>query len=134
MEEAYPLSGGCHCGSVRYEVRAAPSMSGYCHCRNCQRLTGTPAMVWAQVPIAAFCYTAGEPAIYLSSETGERRFCGHCGSPLEFRRRPDPQTVEFYVATLDDPARVVPRVHIFTRSRIPWFDTADTLPRLREFT
>lgn len=89
-------------------------------------------MAWAQVPIAAFSYTAGTPTVFVSSESGERRFCAHCGGQVEFRRRPDPKTVEFYLATLDDPSQVVPQVHIFTKSRIPWFDTADQLPRLQE--
>ena len=112
----------------------APTIADYCHCRTCQQLTGTPASVWAQVPIAAFRYTLGEPAIYASSATGERRFCQLCASPIEHRRRPDPTTVEFFVGTLDDPSQVAPKVPIFTQSRIPWFDTTDALPRLQQFS
>ena len=126
--------GGCHCGHVRYEVRALPKIAGYCHCRICQRTTGTPAMVWAQVSIEAFSYVRGEPAVYQSSARGERRFCPRCGCQLEFRRRPAPTTVEFYVATLDDPLLVRPQLHLFTEERIAWFDTTDHLPRRRQLT
>ncbi len=91
-------------------------------------------MAWAQVQVEAFAYVAGEPAVYRSSATGERRFCPRCGGQLEFRRFPDPKTIEFLIATLDDPSKVAPQVHIFTESRIPWFDTADNLPRRRQFT
>jgi hypothetical protein len=86
-------------------------------------------MVWAMVPIEAFRYTAGEPAIYRSSPTGERRFCPRCGAQLEFRQAAQPITVELYVATLDEPARISPQLHIFTEDRIPWFDVKDELPR-----
>lgn len=111
-----------------------PEKSFYCHCRICQHLTGSPAMTLAQVPIADFVYVAGEPTVYRSSDHAERRFCPRCGSQLEFRRRPDPQTVEFCIGTLDDPVRVPPKAHLFTESRIPWFDTADQLPRRRKLT
>jgi len=134
MAKGVNLQGGCHCGYVRYEVRGVPQKSFYCHCRICQKVAGSPAMVLAQVPIVDFSYIAGEPAVYSSSAWGERRFCPRCGSQLEFRRRHDPQTVEFSVGTLDDPAGVPPRAHLFTESRIPWFDTADELPRRRQLT
>jgi len=130
MTRFVPLQGGCHCGDVRYEIRAEPDMAGYCHCGICRKLTGAPAMVWAHVPIGSFAYVAGEPSVYRSSEAGERRFCPRCGAQLEFRRQDNPQAVEVLVGTLDDPARVPPRVHIYVESRIPWFDPKDDLPRL----
>ena len=128
------LGGGCHCGYVRYEVRVNPDKAFYCHCRICQRLAGSPVMAFAQVPLVDFRYVAGEPVVYPSSEWGERRFCPRCGSQLEYRRRADPQTVEFCVSTLDDPASVTPKAHLFNESRIPWFDTTDQLPRRRRLT
>lgn len=134
MDQSVRLGGGCHCGYVRYEVRAELHKAFYCHCRICQKLAGAPAMAFAQIPIADFSYVAGDPAVYHSSEWGERRFCPRCGSQLEFRRRADPSTVEFCVSTLDDPSRASPKAHLFTESRIPWFDTADQLPRRRQLT
>jgi hypothetical protein len=132
MAEGVVLGGGCHCGYVRYEIRSLATKAFYCHCRICQRLTGSPAMTLAQVAISDFSYVCGEPGVYRSSEHGERRFCPRCGSQLEYRRRPHPETVEFSIGTLDEPARVVPMAHIFTESRIPWFETADALPRRRQ--
>ncbi len=134
MDEDVVLGGGCHCGYVRYEIRALPAKAFYCHCRICQRLTGSPAMTLAQVPISEFSYVAGKPSVYRSSDHGERRFCPRCGSQLDYRRSLDPQTVEFTIATLDDPAQVAPMAHLFTENRIPWFDTMDQLPRRRRLT
>ena len=130
MTEFVALGGGCHCGLVRYEVRTTPAIAGYCHCRICQKLTGAPAIAWAQVPIGAFRYVSGEPSVYRSSDTGERRFCPRCGSQIEFRQQGSPEAVVVLIGTLDEPAKVPPQVHIFTERRIPWFDTTDDLPRL----
>lgn len=125
-------SGGCLCGRVRYACRVKPENAGYCHCRMCQRNSGAPVMACAYVGLADFSYTAGEPAIYRSSEQGERRFCPTCGTPLEYRER-DGDFVSVNVATLDRPEEVPPTFHIWTESRIPWFDTADELPRHPRF-
>ena len=126
------ITGGCHCGFVRYELRQKPHSTGYCHCRTCQRTTGGPVLVWSEVAIENFSNTAGEPSVYRSSEDGERRFCPRCGSPLEFRKRNAPDAVEVYAANLDEPSCVSPKVHIFTADRIPWFDVKDDLPRFAE--
>jgi hypothetical protein len=134
MTDEVLLSGGCHCGRIRYQVRTVPARAFYCHCTICRRLSGSAAMTLAQVAIGDFAYVAGTPAVYRSSAGAERRFCPDCGSQLEFRRRPDPQTVEFTIGTLDDPARVAPRVHLFTDERLPWFETTDELPRRRQLT
>jgi Uncharacterized conserved protein len=122
-------TGGCLCGHVRYEARARPADPAYCHCRMCQRLSGAPAMAFADVPLSAFAYVAGEPAVYVSSDTAERRFCPKCGSHLDWRLRDDPQVVEIPLTSLDRAAEIAPEYHIWTESRLPWFDTADHLPR-----
>lgn len=134
MTDEVALSGGCHCGRIRYRVRAVPAKTFYCHCTICRRLSGSPVLALAQVAIGDFAYVAGTPAVYRSSEGGERRFCPHCGSQLEFRRRPDPPTVEFTIGTLDEPERVAPRAHLFTDARLPWFGTTDDLPRRSQLT
>jgi hypothetical protein len=124
--------GGCHCGLIRYEVRRSPIWSGYCHCRSCQKASGTPIIAWCAVPVRAFAYVAGQPAVYRSSDNGERRFCPRCGTQLEFRHASGARVVEVYVATLDEPGRITPQLHQFTAERIPWFDTRDDLPRFEQ--
>ncbi len=77
--------------------------------------------------------TAGEPARRRSSDFGERWFCRDCGTPLAMQVDHQPDTIDFTIATLDRPDAVPPGFHIWTASRIPWFDTADTLPRHERF-
>jgi hypothetical protein len=124
--------GGCFCGAVRYSVDGEPIDAGYCHCRMCQRAAGAPVLAWGNWPEAAFRWLAGEPAVLRSSARGERSFCGRCGTHLLFRDPEEPGIADVNLATLDDPATVRPDHHIWTASRIPWFDTADSLPRYPE--
>ena len=59
----------------------------------------------------------------------ERQFCGACGTPLTMHVEHQADTIDFTVATLDQPERVAPGFHIFHGSRVAWFETADELPR-----
>jgi hypothetical protein len=122
------VAGGCLCGAVRYEADQPPIDAGYCHCRMCQRQSGGPALSFAIFRIEGFRYTSGTPQVYVSSAVGERRFCGRCGSSLEFRERNDPQTIAVNSGTLDDPSVAPPSKHIWTMSQVSWFVTADNLP------
>ncbi len=121
--------GGCLCGSLRYRVGAEPLDAGYCHCSLCRRSTGAPVLAWASIPVASFAYTKGRPAIYLSSSWGQREFCASCGAQICYRDQGAAETVEINVGGLDAPASSPPQHHIFTGDRIPWFETADDLPR-----
>lgn len=127
-----PQEGGCLCGGVRYRITAAPEGVGYCHCRMCQRSAGAPVLVWASVPGEAFAWTRGRPRAYRSSAKAERLFCPDCGCQLAFVADDEPGRIELTVPTLDDPTIARPAHHIWTSSRLPWFETADALPRHAE--
>ena len=129
------LEGGCACGSVRYRLASAPFDAGWCHCRTCQLVSGAPAMVFASVPEGDFVWTRGADRVrrFKSSSFGHREYCGDCGTPFSMKVDHQPETVDFSVATLDEPERVAPDFHIFDVSRIPWFETKDALPRHARF-
>jgi hypothetical protein len=128
MASEKTLDGGCLCGAVRYRATAPGTKSSYCHCRMCQRSAGAPVMAWVSVPAAAFAYVAGAPKIYRSSAKAQREFCAACGTQLVFREHGDAE-IDVTTASLDEPARLPPRYHIWRMSRIDWFETADALPR-----
>lgn len=127
-----PLEGGCHCGALRYRITTAPVRAGYCHCRICQHTSAAPVQAWAEIPLAGFAYTKGQPRVYLSSAWGQREFCGDCGSQILYRDQQDATSVSINTPTLDDPALIPPMVHGFMKDRIAWFHTADDLPRYPE--
>ena len=125
-----PLEGGCLCGAVRYRIDAEPRSADYCHCRMCRRAAGAPVVARLTVTEDAFAWIKGEPALYRSSPNAERLFCPACGTQLVLRDEPD--YLDVTLASLDDPTAVRPSYHIWTASRIGWFDTSDDLPRYAE--
>ena len=100
--------GGCLCGGLRYRVTAPPLRVTICHCRFCQRNTGTAYMVEPVFDKAAFAIIAGEPRRFdvISAGSGKgvtTHFCGTCGgrTHLAFERFPD--AVGVFAGSFDDP-------------------------------
>ena len=129
------IEGGCACGAVRYGLSSAPYDSGWCHCRICQRISGAPAVAFSTVPVGDFAFTSGREhvAVVKLTSFGKRQYCGKCGSPLTIAVDYQPETIDFTLATLDDPDAVEPGYHIFYASKVAWFETADALPRHDRF-
>ncbi|MBD2842043.1 GFA family protein [Erythrobacter rubeus] len=125
------MKGGCACGAVRYRLSGDPIETSWCHCRNCQRISGAPGAVYTTVSRTDFEISDGETLVgrIRLSPGAERLFCSRCGSPLATLIESEPDTVDVTVATFDDPDGFEPEFHIFERSRIGWFQTDDTLPR-----
>ncbi len=126
--EAGMLTGGCKCGGVRYETGAAPFNPTLCHCLDCRRATGAPAVAWFSVRRGALRFTRGAPKRYASSARAERAFCPDCGTPLLYEGRDYPDDTDIATATLDDPEAVPPADHVWTRSRVSWLPIADGKP------
>ena len=129
------LSGGCLCGSVRYQLKAAPFDCGWCHCRTCQLSGGAPALAFASIGADDFAWSEGEEQVrwVQSSSFGRRAFCVKCGTPLLVTVNHQPETVDFPIVTLDDPDAATPEFHIFWASKVSWFDPGDSLPRHAQF-
>ena len=128
MSDKETLTGGCLCGAVRYEAKGTPSLSAICHCLMCQRASGAPFMALIFLPSDAVKVTKGEPSIYQSSSTSNRRFCGRCGSPLFFERHTRSLTAVM-VGSLDDPNMFKPEMHVCVESSMKWMDIRDDAPR-----
>ncbi len=124
-----PSAGGCLCSAVRYEVQGTVTESGYCHCRTCQKQSGAPVVAWFAIAPSGFRYISGTLKKFRATGDATREFCGNCGTYLVFREDDPTATLGVNTATLDDPAQVPPEFHIWHESRIPWFETSDTLPR-----
>ena len=125
------LTGGCACGRVRYEADGQPRFSVFCHCRDCQRASGTGGVPVMGAAIATFRVT-GAPASYVakggSQKDAIRHFCPACGSLLFGTPQVVPDTVTLYVGSLDDPAVFKPEFAMFTRDRPQWAKLAADIP------
>lgn len=128
------LQGGCHCGTVRYEVSGAPEHVALCHCRDCQRASGAPMVGWAAFREEAFRVVSGEARTRNSSGASMRSFCPDCGTGLWFRNAQNlPGLVDVQSATLDDPDALRPQVQIQVAERIGWMADAHRLPEFARY-
>ena len=84
-QEATRITGGCLCGTVRYEAEVYLRSGYYCHCRTCQRTSGAPAEIAVPVKPGTLRFTAAQPKFYRSSAFAERGFCPQCGARLIYR-------------------------------------------------
>ena len=122
------LLGGCFCGALRYEAEGRPFNSTLCHCTDCRKASGAPAMAWFSVRREQLRWSANAPQLVRSSAHALRGFCPQCGASLVFQDDDWPDEIDIATASLDDPGQVPPRDHTFVRSRLAWMDLHDGLP------
>lgn len=125
-----PVTGGCLCGAVRYEVAATNRDGYYCHCRMCQLAFGNTRAAFFNVPQAAVRWTAGSPTWYASSKIARRGFCNRCGTPFSFAFL-DSKNMDLSIGSLDDPDAFRPESHFAIESRLPHWHVEDGLPGKR---
>jgi hypothetical protein len=120
MAEA--MTGGCACGRVRYTAQVHEDDAYLCHCRMCQRATGSVSIAFKQVRKDEVAWE-GEPDWYASSPIAARPFCRECGTSLGFVF-PDSEKMDLTVASFDDPSRFVPKHHFGAESmHRAWLNT-----------
>ncbi len=133
MSDQPKITGGCLCGAVRYqadEPLQSPDSSYYCHCRMCQKLSGSAFVIGIKVRKTSFSITFGEVKFYKSSIIAERGFCANCGSRLIYR----PSKTDWLgidTGTLDHPELALPKYHTGIENQLPWLTIQDELPRMR---
>lgn len=127
------LTGGCHCGAIRYEIKGDVMHHALCHCSDCRRSSGAPMVGWAMVKDGQLSFS-GETSIYASSEFGRRYFCIQCGTGLFYSNEQNlPGLVDIQTATLDDPDELPAQSHIQVADRIGWMAEAHRLPEFERF-
>jgi hypothetical protein len=123
------MTGGCACGAVRFEAEIDGDDAYLCHCRMCQRATGSLSIAFKNIPQAKLRWLSG-PDWYDSSPIARRPYCGKCGTSLGFQFKEGPN-MDVTVAAFDDPGRFKPTSHFGAESvHEAWLDTSG-LPRKR---
>ena len=126
------FTGGCACGAIRYACDGEPVYMGKCHCRDCQRATGSAFEAVVAVPEAAVTMQ-GTPKVYVSKgDTGNdirRSFCPDCGGTLMSSADIMPNVVMLTTGTLDDSSQFKPSMQIYCDSAQPWVDLQGDIKR-----
>ncbi len=103
------MAGGCACGRIRFSARIDNDEAYLCHCRMCQRATGSVSIAFKNVKQSDVSWER-EPDWYDSSSIARRPFCRECGTSLGFAY-PDSENMDLTVAAFDNAARFRPTLH-----------------------
>lgn len=123
------LTGGCHCGAVRYTVSGTAQHVALCHCSDCRRSAGAPAVAWAAFADTELVIEQGDVTTHNSSGASQRSFCPRCGTGLFYRNAEFlPGLVDVQSATLDDPDALPPQCQIQTAERLHWMAGLHGMP------
>jgi hypothetical protein len=130
--------GGCTCGEVRYCMRKAPMFVHCCHCRWCQRETGTAFALNGLVEAREVTLLQGRVEVIdtpSNSGKGQRiSRCPNCKIALWSNYGGAGDTVHFVrIGTLDNPDAFPPDIHIFTSSKQPWVNLGGGAPAVPEY-
>ena len=125
---AIRVTGGCLCGSVRYEVRGPLRPVVDCHCTQCRRTSGHFAAFTATRPQDLVLTGSVRLRWYRSSSTARRGFCGDCGSSL-FWEPASGERISIAAGTLDLPTGLETVAHVFVEDSGDYYTISDDLPR-----
>ncbi len=127
------ITGGCHCGAVKYEAEIDPATVGLCHCLDCQVMSGSAFRATVPAKKEGFKLT-GTPKVYVkTAESGNKRaqaFCPDCGTHLYATTVEDQKVFGIRVGTSDQRAELKPARQIWCQSAQPWAQDISSLPKI----
>ncbi len=130
-----PLTGGCMCGRVRFVIDAPLVGALFCHCKGCQRRSGSAFSVTAAMIPGSFRVTDGAELLlsWQPADGWEKSYCRECGSHLYTTNPEQPREVSIRMGALDGDPGIRPSVHQFTAYAASWLPIpVDGLPRFSE--
>ena|SRR5688572_30168382 len=120
---AKKLTGGCHCGAVRYEISAEPLFSGNCYCEDCRKVGSTGHSSVFAVPEPAVSIKGKLTEYKINGGSGQpitRRFCPKCGSRVTTTASVMPGVLLVMASSLDDPESFVLQMSIYAAQAPSW--------------
>jgi hypothetical protein len=126
------FEGGCACGRARYRLASKPMFVNCCHCRDCQRQTGSAFVINAVIETNRVEMLSGETkAVPAPTDSGRPHVihrCPHCETALWSFYDGRQELSYVRVGALDDPSAHPPDAHIYTRSKLPWVALPTDVP------
>jgi hypothetical protein len=126
------IEGGCACGALRFALRAPPLFTHVCHCRDCQRRTGSAFSITTIVLRDDLAITSGSLAAKAVSARSTAFVCAECETAVYVASTTYPVTFVLRPGTLDDPSTATPQAHIWVRRKQPWVVLPDGVPAFAE--
>ncbi len=133
--ESEPLSGGCVCGGIRFEIAEPLVSAGWCHCTRCQKRTGASASPQARIVPGSLRIRRGEDKllVYRPPDGFAKVSCSACGSSLWSAHPDDSQVISVRLGSIDSDPGVRPSYRQYVAYAAPWDPIPDDgLPRYPE--
>jgi hypothetical protein len=128
-----PVTGGCLCGSVRYQVNGPLRSIIACHCEQCRRSSGHFVAATA-CRRAHFVLLRDATLQWFSAVSGFRRgFCKQCGSSLFFEETGG-ERVSIAAGSLDAPQGLQIAAHIYVAEAGDYYAIDDGAPQSQDGT
>lgn len=124
-----PLSGRCRCEQLLFQLGSAPMITHCCHCRTCQRASGSAFGTIAMIESRHVTVLAGKTRVFEGVHEEKQLQCAECASVLWIHRADLGDAVALVrVGMLDDPNRLTPEAHYFVRSKQTWLTLPPGVP------
>jgi len=135
---SFPIEGGCDCNAVRYRMESEPLFVHCCHCRWCQRESGSAFALNAMIESDRVTSLGVQPELVATpSESGRGQLVARCPTcriaVWSHYAGAGPVIAFVRVGTLDNPDALPPDVHIFTSSKQPWVVLPPGVPAFAEY-
>ena len=129
-----PITGGCLCGGVRYEVHGPFLRASHCHCSRCRRHSGSANSTQGRARRDDFHLVAGADLVRVYRPDGGavKAFCSVCGSSLFGGTWPEGAEITIRLGSVDSDPGIRPQFHTFVGSKAVWDEILDTLPQYPE--
>ena len=128
-------TGGCLCGTVRFEIHGPISNIVYCHCSLCRKAQGSAFATNGVVMAGDFKIVTGVANLtgYESSAGQTKYFCKTCGSPVISKNATHQDRVRVRLGLIDSVIDERPVAHIFVKSKANWEEITGRLPQYASY-
>ena len=132
------LTGGCACGAFRYEVNGEPIGMAACHCKACQRRTGSAFGIGCFFEEKNVSIIAGEDNFSVFDRTSDagrfisHRFCQSCGTTVMWKPERLPHGIAIAGGTFDETDWIRPGAYFWVSKAQAWFSIPDDMPQFEQ--
>jgi hypothetical protein len=127
-------TGACFCGAITAELRGEPFWICYDHDDDCRRAIGSPLNIWVGYRPGEFKLIHGAPKRFSKTKGVARTFCADCGTSISYADEGLKDELYITIGFFDHPEKFAPRAHAYWRTKLPWLEFPDSLPRIDRYS
>jgi hypothetical protein len=123
------VTGSCHCGLVRFELKDNPKFTVNCHCDDCKKRNGSAFSTYMGVAEEDLLLNEGENYLkkYKVENSGEKYFCSECGSPIFNKNYRIPGLYLLFYGAFSQPSNFTPSFNVFCSTKHDWVNDINNI-------